>query len=174
MVHQDCTIFAPHFNIKNIRMKKQFLWLLTLGGFLTLFSCTKSAPTDEEEDASIKAYIAKKGWTAQSTPEGVYYVTDVAGTGTATPALSNIVKVYYKGYLLSDETVFDSNLAPKAPIEFPLSNLIKGWQIGFQKFKAGSKGKLIIPSRHAYGTSGSGGVPSNAILVFDVELVSFR
>jgi FKBP-type peptidyl-prolyl cis-trans isomerase FkpA len=156
-------------------MKKQVLWLLTLGGFLSLFSCTKSsALSDSEEDALIKAYITKKGWTAQSTPEGVYYVTDAAGTGTATPALSNIVKVFYKGYLMSDETVFDSNLAPKAAIEFPLSNLIKGWQIGFQKFKAGGKGKLIIPSRHAYGSSGSGGVPGNAILVFDVELVSFR
>jgi FKBP-type peptidyl-prolyl cis-trans isomerase FkpA len=156
-------------------MKKQLLWLLALVGFGTFAACTKTAPTEAEEDASIKAYIAKKGWVAQSTPEGVYYVTDVAGTGTATPALSNIVKVYYKGYLLSDESVFDSNLAPKAPIEFPLSNLIPGWQIGFQKFKAGGKGKLIIPSRHGYGKSGSGSaVPGNSILVFEVELVSFR
>lgn len=155
-------------------MKKHVLWLLTLGGFLSLFSCSKDAPTEAEEDAAIKAYIAKKGWTALPTPEGVYYVTDVAGTGTSTPALSNIVKVYYKGYLLSDESVFDSNIAPKAPIEFPLSNLIKGWQIGFQKFKAGGKGKLIIPSRLGYGSSGSGSIPANSILVFDVELVSFR
>ena len=126
------------------------------------------------EDDQIKAYIAKKGWTAQSTPEGVYYVTDVAGTGTATPALSNIVKVYYKGYLLSDESVFDSNLAPKPAIEFPLSNLIKGWQIGFQKFKVGGKGKLIIPSAYGYGSQGTSTIPPYTILVFDVELVSFR
>jgi FKBP-type peptidyl-prolyl cis-trans isomerase FkpA len=156
-------------------MKKQVLWLLTLGGFLSLFSCTKSsALSDSEEDALIKAYITKKGWTALPTPEGVYYVTDVAGTGTSTPALTNEVTVYYKGYLMSDETVFDSNLAPKAPIKFTLLNLIKGWQIGFQKFKAGGKGKLIIPSRHGYGSSGSGSIPANSILVFDVELVSFK
>jgi FKBP-type peptidyl-prolyl cis-trans isomerase FkpA len=156
-------------------MKQQRLSILAFLCMSLFASCTKSAPTDAEEDASIKAYITKKGWTAQATPEGVYYVTDVPGVGTATPALSNLVTVFYKGYLMSDETVFDSNLAPKAPIEFPLRNLIQGWQIGFQKFKTGGKGKLIIPSRYAYGTSGSGSsVPANSILVFDIELVSFK
>ena len=153
-------------------MKKQILWLLAL--VVTAFTaCTKSAPSDAEEDATIKAYIAKKGWTAQVTTEGVYYVTDVAGTGTATPASTNIVKVFYKGYRL-DETVFDSNLAPKTAISFPLNGVIKGWTIGFQKFKAGSKGKLIIPSRYAYGTTGQGSIGANEILVFEIELVSFQ
>jgi FKBP-type peptidyl-prolyl cis-trans isomerase FkpA len=154
-------------------MKKQLLWLLALA--VTAFTaCTKSAPSDADEDASIKAYIAKKGWNAQVTPEGVYYVTDVAGTGTTTPALSNLVKVFYKGYLMSNESEFDSTLAPKPAVEFPLSNLIQGWQIGFQKFKAGSKGKLIIPSRYGYGTSSKPGIPANSILVFEVEMLSFR
>ena len=80
---------------------------------------------------------------------------------------------FYKGYFLN-ETVFDSNLAPKLPIEFTLNTLIQGWQIGFQKFKAGGKGKIIVPSVYGYGTQGSGSIPPNTILVFDVELVSFR
>jgi FKBP-type peptidyl-prolyl cis-trans isomerase FkpA len=125
------------------------------------------------EDDQIKAYIAKKNWTAQKTPEGVYYVIDSTGTGTATPTLSSIVKVYYKGYSMND-VVFDSRLAPDPAAEFALNNLIKGWQIGFQKFKAGGKGKLIIPSLYGYGPSGSGTIPPDAILVFDVELVSFK
>lgn len=124
------------------------------------------------DDKLIKAFIAKKGWTAQSTPEGIYYVTDVEGTG-ATPTLTNSVTVFYKGYLL-DETVFDSNLTPKPAVEFALSNLIKGWQIGFQKFKAGGKGKLIIPSAYGYGGVAKATIPANSVLVFDVELVSFR
>jgi FKBP-type peptidyl-prolyl cis-trans isomerase FkpA len=125
------------------------------------------------EDDQIKAYIAKKGWTAQATTEGVYYVIDSVGTGTEMPVLTSIIKCFYKGYLLN-ETVFDSNLAPKVPIEFGLNTLIKGWQIGFQKFKAGGKGKIIIPSQYAYGSQGSGNIAPNTILVFDVELVSFR
>jgi FKBP-type peptidyl-prolyl cis-trans isomerase FkpA len=125
------------------------------------------------EDDNIKAFIAKKGWTAQKTPEGIYYVIDSTGTGTTFPTLTSIVKVYYKGYFLN-ETVFDSNLSPSPAIEFTLSSLIQGWQIGFQKFKAGGKGKLLIPSALGYGTQGSGKVPPNTVLVFDVELVSFR
>jgi FKBP-type peptidyl-prolyl cis-trans isomerase FkpA len=155
-------------------MKKQIIWLLTFMGFVGITACEKTtALTAAEEDALIKAYIAKKGWTAQATPEGIYYVTDVAGTGTSTPAPSNIVKVFYKGYLLN-ETVFDSTLAPKAAIEFGLNQVIQGWQIGFQKFKAGSKGKLLIPSPYAYGASGSGRIPGYSPLVFEIELVSFR
>jgi FKBP-type peptidyl-prolyl cis-trans isomerase FkpA len=125
------------------------------------------------EDDQIKAYIAKKGWTAQSTTEGVYYVIDSTGTGTAMPTLTSVIKCFYKGYFLN-ETVFDSNLAPKNPIEFSLNTLIQGWQIGFQKFKAGGKGKIIIPSVYGYGSQGSANIAPNTILVFDVELVSFR
>ena len=155
-------------------MKKQLTWLLTFIGFMGIMACTKtSALTAAEEDALIKAYIAKKGWTAQSTPEGIYYVTDVAGTGSSTPAPTNIVKVYYKGYLLN-ETVFDSNLAPSPAIEFALNRVIAGWTLGFQKFKAGSKGKLLIPSPYAYGASGQGSIPGYSPLVFEIELVSFR
>jgi FKBP-type peptidyl-prolyl cis-trans isomerase FkpA len=132
----------------------------------------KSAKATNYEDDLIKAYITKKGWTAEVTPEGVYYVTDVAGTG-ANPALNNSITVFYKGYLL-DEKVFDSRLAPNTPVEFALGNLIKGWQIGFQKFKAGGKGKLLIPSAYGYGSTGTSAIPPNSPLVFEVELVSFR
>jgi FKBP-type peptidyl-prolyl cis-trans isomerase FkpA len=125
------------------------------------------------EDDQIKAYIAKKGWTAQATTEGVYYVIDSVGTGTAMPTITSVIKCFYKGYFLN-ETVFDSNLAPKAPIEFSLNTLIQGWQIGFQKFKAGGKGKIIVPSGYGYGSQGSANIAPNTILVFDVELVSFR
>ena len=155
-------------------MKKQLIWLLTFIGFTGIMACNKtSALTAAEEDALIKAFIAKKGWTAQSTPEGIYYVTDVAGTGSSTPAPTNTVKVFYKGYLLN-ETVFDSNLAPSPAIEFALNRVIQGWTIGFQKFKAGSKGKLLIPSPYAYGASGQSSIPGYSPLVFEIELVSFK
>ena len=149
-------------------MKKQLTWLLSFLGFMGIMACEKTtALTAAEEDALIKAFIVKKGWTAQSTPEGIYYVTDVAGTGSSTPAPTNIVTVRYKGYLL-DGTVFDSTVTAKPPLEFGLNQVIKGWTLGFQKFKAGSKGKLIIPSPYAYGASGQGGIPGYSPLVFEI------
>ena len=132
----------------------------------------KSAKATNYEDDLLKAFITKKGWSAQSTPEGVYYVIDSVGTG-ANPAVSNAVTVFYKGYLL-DETVFDSRLRPNTPVEFGLSNVIKGWQIGLPKFKSGSKGKLLIPSAYAYGSTATTAIPANSPLIFEIELVSFR
>ena len=140
---------------------------------ILIFEITlKNAKTTNYEDDLLKAYIAKKGWSAQATPEGIYYVIDSVGTG-GNPTSSSAVTVFYKGYLL-DETVFDSRLRPNTAVEFGLSNVIKGWQIGLQKFKAGSKGKLLIPSAYGYGSTASSAIPANSPLIFEIELVSFR
>ena len=149
-------------------MKKVLIFsflLAVLGGSV---ACKK----DVDQDKLINDYLTKKGWTAEKTPEGVYYIIDVQGTGsTTTPTPSNTVTVKYKGYLL-DETVFDANQT--TGITYPLRNLITGWQIGLAKFKKGGKGKLLIPSAYGYGASGSGSIPGNAPLVFEIELVDFK
>jgi FKBP-type peptidyl-prolyl cis-trans isomerase len=80
------------------------------------------------------------------------------------------VKANYKGMLMSDGTVFE-----QGPLEYPLSNLIQGWQIGFQKLQRGGKATLYIPSSLAYGINGSPPkIPSNANLIFEVELIDFK
>lgn len=40
------------------------------------------------------------------------------------------------------------------------------------KFKVGTKFRMVIPSDLAYGRSGSGTIPPNAVLDFDIEIVS--
>ena len=86
------------------------------------------------------------------------------------PTPSNIITVKYKGYLL-DGTVFDQNTTG---VDFRLGSLIRGWQIGFQKFKKGGKGKLLIPSALGYGSAAQGNIPKNSVLIFDVELVDIK
>jgi FKBP-type peptidyl-prolyl cis-trans isomerase FkpA len=137
-------------------------------GLTALFaaSCTKTQTDDEK----IKAYIAEKGLQMQVTPEGLYYRIDAAGSG-GSPTVANEVTVSYKGYLL-DGTVFDDSKGKG--ITFPLSGVIKGWQLGIPKYQKGGSGKLIIPSALGYGASGSGPIPGNAPLVFDVNLVNFK
>ncbi len=123
-----------------------------------------------DENSRIKKFLAQKGWNNyKTTTEGLYYIIDSLGTGTAMPTVSSEVTVKYKGYLLNG-TVFDSN---DLGYTSTLNKLIKGWQIGIPFFKKGGKGKLVMPSSLGYGSQATGIIPANSPLVFEIELVSF-
>jgi FKBP-type peptidyl-prolyl cis-trans isomerase len=91
------------------------------------------------------------------------------GTGTAVTSGSTIT-VFYTGWLL-DGTIFDSARTTGSPATFPLSNLIQGWQQGLLGMQPGGIRRLYIPSELAYGSTGSGSVPPDADLVFEIKLV---
>ncbi|MDC1317483.1 peptidylprolyl isomerase [Flavobacteriaceae bacterium] len=106
------------------------------------------------------------------TPSGLRYKILNKGNGDS-PTKGDKVKVHYKGMLI-DETVFDSSYKRNQPIEFNvgIGQVIPGWDEGIMLLKKGEKAKFIIPSNLGYGESGAGGViPSNATLVFEVELL---
>lgn len=75
------------------------------------------------------------------------------------------------GKLLKNEKIFDQTTG--SPVSFPLQNLIEGWQEGIPKLKKGGKGTFFIPSALGYGPYGSGDIPANAPLIFEIELVNF-
>ncbi|GAC1438610.1 MAG: FKBP-type peptidyl-prolyl cis-trans isomerase [Sediminibacterium sp.] len=105
-------------------------------------------------------------------PAGLQYEVIKAGTDTSRPTLNDKVKCHYRGTLV-DGTVFDSSIDRGAPVTFPLSNVIKGWQDALQLMTVGSKWKLYIPSDLAYGQNPPQGSPIKAgdALVFEVELL---
>jgi FKBP-type peptidyl-prolyl cis-trans isomerase FkpA len=129
--------------------------------------CTPVSPADEEP--KIKAYANANGITATKHASGVYYQVIDSGMGVI-PQSNSTVTATYTGKLL-DGTTFDSGTAG-----FPLSGVIEGWQIGIPLIKKGGKIKLIIPSSYAYGCNGSprGGIPSNAVLFFDIHLIDVK
>lgn len=128
------------------------------------------------DDAKIQSFLTTKGLVATKDPSRVYYITSTAGTGTDPINLSSTLVVKYTGRLL-DGTVFDSST--DGTFSYVLSALIPGWQKILTKYTAGAKVRIFIPSDLAYGTSGSYNsttgtyaVPANAVLDFDIEIVS--
>ena len=100
------------------------------------------------------------------------YVQDlVVGTGTEATN-GRILRVTYSGYLING-TKFDSNVGGTT-FAFRLGDgaVIQGWDQGLAGMRVGGKRKLVIGSTLGYGSRGSGPIPGNATLVFDVELVS--
>ena len=117
------------------------------------------------------AFLAENGKKAgvTTTASGLQYEVITAGTGP-TPTADDQVQVNYEGKML-DGTVFDSSIARGQPVTFPLTGVITGWTEGLQLMKEGSKYRLFIPAKLAYGETGASTIPPNSVLIFEVELL---
>lgn len=88
----------------------------------------------------------------------------------------DVIVVHYVG-MLEDGTKFDSSLDRGTPFVFTLGagRVIKGWDQGVLGMRVGEKRKLTIAPEFGYGETGvPGAIPSNATLIFEVELLEVR
>ncbi len=84
--------------------------------------------------------------------------------------------MHYTGWL-ADGRQFDSSRDRDELFDFPRGRgyVIPGWDEGVQGMQVGRVRRLTIPPQLAYGARGAGGViPTNATLVFEVELLAIR
>lgn len=99
--------------------------------------------------------------------QGLYYSIEREGSGRQV-AVTDTVQVRYRGMLLNGE-VFDETKEKSA--RFPLSRLIRGWQIGVPLCRTGGKIRLVISSALSYGIRcRAAKIPPNSVLVFDIEV----
>jgi len=99
----------------------------------------------------------------------------VPGTGAVVEP-GDTVTCHYTGAVAKTGTVFQSSHDFGKAISFPLSGVIAGWTEGVPGMKVGGTRRLLIPATKAYGANppyGSG-IPANADLVFDIELVAIE
>ncbi len=94
----------------------------------------------------------------------------VEGSGPeATPGSK--VDVHYLGVEYDSGEEFDSSWSRGQSINFPLNNLIKGWQDGIPGMKVGGRRKLTVPPALAYGPAGGGHPLSGKTLIFVIDLL---
>lgn len=154
------------------------------GSFIELSATTGKAPVltpfsniDSVQQATIDEQIIQQAITSGKTDakqkgNDVYYTIMKEGTGLNVLVTDTVV-VYYKGYLLEDGSVFDQT--KEKPATFPLSRLIRGWQLAVPYCKVGGKIKIVIPSGQAYSIrTRAAKIPPNSILVFAIEVVDVK
>ncbi len=115
----------------------------------------------------LKANAAKEG--VKVLPSGLQYKVITEGDGPS-PTANDKVKVHYTGTLI-DGTKFDSSLDRGEPVEFGVTQVIKGWTEALQLMKKGAKWQLFIPPALGYGARDQQKIPANSVLIFDVELI---
>lgn len=151
---------------------KKFLFAGLTICLACLYSCKDDEDFVQQNDQEIQDYLTANNLIAEKTNSGLYYIIEKAGAGD-NPNIRSTVTVHYHGYY-TDGKVFDSSKDRGKTSEFPLSNVIEGWQEGIPLFKRGGVGTLLIPSHLGYGANPPGTIRENAVLIFDIELFDFK
>ena len=106
----------------------------------------------------------------KETPTGLQYKVLLEGDGES-PRKTDKVKVHYSCRLI-DGSEFDSSIKRGEPSSFGLNQVIKGWTEGLQLMKVGSKFEFYIHPNLGYGARGKPPlIPSNSLLIFEIELI---
>ncbi|CAN5670141.1 FKBP-type peptidyl-prolyl cis-trans isomerase [soil metagenome] len=136
---------------------------------------------EKAEESMLIAYLKEKNLAFEKQPEGYYFQVKTPGKGRQINS-GDLVSINYTGSLLNG-VIVDNNLKSGKPYQFIVGNsdVIRGWDIAFQKLHIGDKAMLIIPSSLAYGEEGiqrRGSltylVPPFSTLIFDVEVLDSK
>ena len=144
--------------------------IILLSLVLTTISCNKEENKnyDSENEADILKYIEVNNLNAEKTPSGLYYIIEKQGDGLQPNSSSDVIvsskAIYLNGKPFDESSVFG--------YAFNLRGVISGLSEGVALFNEGGEGKLIIPSRLAFGNKDTGSIPAGSVFVFDIKLIS--
>jgi FKBP-type peptidyl-prolyl cis-trans isomerase len=141
-----------------------------LNAYVQKSVAAKNEQTKKDGEEFLAKNKDKKG--VETTPSGLQYKVDTAGTGPI-PTAADRVLVHYKGMHL-DGTQFDSSFDRGDPVEFSAGGgVIPGWLEALQLMPEGSRWTLYIPANLGYGEQGQpyGGIGPNELLIFEVKLL---
>jgi len=168
-----------------LHMKKMHLIILFIFTGISIYKyCNSQKIYYTKQTGKAAEYPMNTSETTNTeitTPSGLRYIILQAGaTDAKTITSGDIAVVHYTGFLDDNGKPgkkFDSSLDRGEPFSFVIDGgmVIAGWDEGVRGMKIGEKRRLIIPGKLGYGPRGIPGlIPSNATLIFDVELLAIE
>ena len=152
-------------------MKRFFTLVISL---IVLTGCVQDGP-NVKQIANMKFFIENQAQEGINVIEkGLHYaVLNSGDINSKSPELSDIITAHFHG-TLTDGTVFWSSVESNEPLTIQLSGLIVGCQKVISLMKINDKWRVYMDPSMAYGDEGRPGIPSNSILVFDIELLDIQ
>ncbi len=146
-----------------------FTTILTLALSGTSVGLAQS-DTPGEDSSKLPGMVYWNGIDKEAitTESGLQYKVLIEGRGRK-PKSNATVSVHYRGILL-DGKEFDNSYTGDEPVRLNLKRVIKGWGEGLQLMPSGSIYVFLIPPELAYGERGSGSIPPDSTLIFEIEL----
>jgi FKBP-type peptidyl-prolyl cis-trans isomerase FklB len=128
-----------------------------------------SGSNKQQGEAFLEQNKVKRG--VVSLPSGVQYKILRAGKGKL-PTDNNLVVCRYTATLI-DGTVFDKSEAKKS-VALSVTTFLPGVKEAVKLMPAGSKWQIVVPSSLGYGEAGNRGVSPNAVLIYEMEIISIK
>lgn len=123
--------------------------------------------------ALVSAYaLAEVGSSGiVTTQSGLRYkVLEKGEESGPRPTDADVALVSYEGRL-EDGTVFDRS---QQPTPMPVAGVVPGFSEALKMMPRGAKLRIWLPPALGYGGNGTGPIPPNATLQFDLKLHEFR
>lgn len=129
----------------------------------------------ETEARAVEIYLLDNALPVQAVKPGVYFFELKRGGGSK-PVSGDSVFIRYTGRFLSGEVFDGSYQSGDALLSYRLGNgeRLVEWERAVATMHEGSVARLVLCSPNAYGRSGSGVIPPNTPLVYDIELVRIK
>lgn len=153
---------------------RRFTLIIGIALPLALWACgdDTTSPAVSIEQTTFASSLNVNLAASTRTQAGVYRRDLTVGTGAVVVRGQNL-GVRYTGWL-ANGTQFDSNAGANPIFTFRLGGgqVIAGWDDGLDGIRVGGRRQLVIPASLGYGAAGNGRIPGNAVLVFEVEVLS--
>lgn len=123
-------------------------------------------------DSTIIAdYLAKNKIKTQRTPQGVHLAFKKTNKQGINLIKGDSVQVNYSLRVLGDDKEIENSNGHPFTLALGYGQVIPGWEDALLQMKKGETAVVYIPSSLAYGERGNRGIPPNAILVFEIQVL---